>query len=607
MKILTLILCLFSSAAWSTMLATRPYVPNEIIVKYKTKVSADTQKNSIEREGAKRIKRLNARGFNHVRLEKNKSIKEAIDDFKRDPDVEFAQPNYIYYASTVPNDTRYGQLWGLKNTAQTMTAANGPDSPTSQGNPGIAGKDMDLENAWSTITNCSSVVVAVLDTGINYNHEDLAANMWNGGVTYPKHGYDFIDNTNDPMDQNGHGTHVAGTIGAVGNNSIGTTGVCWSVKLMAVRVLNALGSGSTAQVIQGIDFAVARGAKVINMSLGGGPEDATTDTAFSNSISAARNAGVLVVAAAGNDNVNNDSGSTSHISYPCNFTQDNIICVAALAQDYSLASFSNYGAVSVDVGAPGVNILSSWPGTHSSMSDPLSSGWTMTTTTTQNWGYRVLNIGGNSTSTLANPPLYDRSTKTYDNNTDARAYKAFNLSGKNVAIVNFYMLWDVGSGDEISVYANNSGGDPMSSGTLINHPDDFDASSNGAAYFNSYNITPFISNTTTVGFNLVSNATGVSYGSDVSYFSIDTLTYNTNTYNVISGTSMATPHVAGLAAMLFAFNPNYTYTDVVTAIKSGGVTTSSLVGKTTTGKAASATGSLAHINAPTGGAAIKLP
>ena len=604
MKSLAILLSLFSTSAWAIVLSARPYVPNEIIVKYKSKVSADTQKNSIEREGAQRIKRLNSKGFNHVRLEKNKSIKEAIEDFKRDPDVEFAQPNYIYKASTIPNDSRYGQLWGLKNTAQTIVAANGPDSPATQANPGTAGKDMDLENAWSTITDCSSVVVAVLDTGINYNHEDLAANMWNGGVTYPKHGYDFISNTNDPMDQNGHGTHVAGTIGAVGNNSKGTTGVCWGVKLMAVRVLNAEGSGTTAGVIQGIDFAVARGAKVINMSLGGGPEDTTTDTAFSNSITSARDAGVLVVAAAGNDNVNNDSGS--NISYPCNFTQDNLLCVAALAQDYSLASFSNYGSASVDVGAPGVNILSAWPGTHSTMDDPLSAGWTMTTTTAQNWAYRVLNIGG-VTSTLANPPLYDRSTKTYDNNTDARAYKAFNLTGKNVAIVNFYMLWDVGSGDEISVHANNSGLDPMASGTRLSHPLDFAGSSNSAAYHTSYDLTPYISNSTTVGFNLVSNATGVSYGSDISYFSIDTLTYNTNTYNVISGTSMATPHVAGLAAMLFAFNPNYTYSDVVTAIKSGGITTSSLVGKTTTGKAVSATGSLAHINAPTGGAAVKVP
>ena len=604
MKSLAVLISLFSTSAWAIVLSSRPYVPNEIIVKYKSKVSADNQKNSIEREGAQRIKRLNSKGFNHVRLEKNKSIKEAIEDFKRDPDVEFAQPNYIYKASTIPNDSRYGQLWGLKNTAQTIVAANGPDSPTSQANPGTAGKDMDLENAWSTITDCSSVVVAVLDTGINYNHEDLAANMWNGGVTYPKHGYDFISNTNDPMDQNGHGTHVAGTIGAVGNNSKGTTGVCWSVKLMAVRVLNAEGSGTTAGVIQGIDFAVARGAKVINMSLGGGPEDTTTDTAFSNSITNARDAGVLVVVAAGNDTLNNDNASNT--TYPCNFTQDNLLCVAALAQDYSLASFSNYGSTSVDVGAPGVNIVSAWPGTHSTMDDPLSAGWTMTTTTAQNWAYRVLNIGG-VTSTLANPPLYDRSTKTYDNNTDARAYKAFNLTGKNVAIVNFYMLWDVGSGDEISVHANNSGLDPMSSGTRLSHPLDFAGSSNSAAYHKSYDLTPFISNTTTVGFNLVSNATGVSYGSDISYFSIDTLTYNTNTYNVISGTSMATPHVAGLAAMLFAFNPNYTYSDVVTAIKSGGISTSSLVGKTTTGKAVSATGSLAHINAPTGGAAVKVP
>ncbi len=119
------------------------------------------------------------------------------------------------------------------------------------------------------------MIVAVIDTGVNYNHEDLADNMWDGSASgYNYHGYDFVNSDYDPMDFNGHGTHVAGIIGAVGNNGKGVTGVCWNVKIMAVRVLNAVGEGTTANIVSGINFAVSRGAKVINMSLGGNLSDA---------------------------------------------------------------------------------------------------------------------------------------------------------------------------------------------------------------------------------------------------------------------------------------------------------------------------------------------
>lgn len=587
--------CLISSAHAAKYY--RNYVPGEMIVKYKNGLSSAAQNNSLEREGLQRIKRLNNRGINQVRLPRGRDLKAAIDEIKLDPNVEFAQPNFIYRISTTPNDTRYGQLWGLKNSAQTIISPGGPDSPSGTNNPGTSGKDMDLENAWSKITDCSSVTVAILDTGVNYNHEDLAANMWDGGVAYPKHGYDFVGtDTNDPLDQNGHGTHVAGTIGAVGNNNKGTTGVCWGVKLMAIRVLDATGSGTTSDIVQGIDFAVANGAKVINMSLGG----SSFDAAYSTSIDNARNNGVVVVAAAGNENTNNDGGTHS---YPCDFTQANVVCVAALSQNYSLASFSNYGVTSVDIGAPGVNIVSTWPGTHTTTSDPLTAGWTFSSTTASPWAYKSLNFGV-ATNTLANPANYNQVAK-YNHNTDDRAYKSFNLAGKNVAILNFYLMWDTEVGqDYVTVHANTAGGDPIPAGDELDY---FDGNTGTTRYAMSYDITPYISATTGIGFNLTSNGTVNGFGSNVSLFSLETLAYNNTTYNVISGTSMATPHVAGLAAMIFAYNPNYTYSDVVASLKNGGVTTASLSGKTTTGKAASASGSLSYIIAPTGGAAVKLP
>lgn len=595
----TLFFFMTASVMAASPLSSR-YVPGELIIKYKSKLSADAQKNSIEREGGRRLKRLNTRGFNHVRVDKKKNLEAVIAEFKKDPDVEFVQPNYIYKISATPNDTRYGQLWGLKNTAQTITSPGGPNAPSATANPGTAGKDMDLEKAWNTVTDCSSVVVAVLDTGINYNHEDLADNMWDGGVAYPNHGWDFIDNNNNPLDQNGHGTHVAGTIGAVGNNSKGTTGVCWKVKLMAVRVLDATGSGTTAGIIQGIDFAVARGAKILNMSLGG----SSFDAAYSTSVTNARDAGAMVVAAAGNDSANNDNVATP--SYPCNFTQANVLCVAALAQDYSLASFSNFGTTSVDVGAPGVNIVSTWPGTHSTVSDALTAGWTMTTTTANNWGYRSLSFSGTPRATLANPSGYTRtSAQLYDNNTDARIYKNFDLSGKNVAILNFTFMVDVDSGDKVSLNTLLGGGDPTTAGVELDYFEGI--TTNGFAYPLSYDVTPYISGNTSFGFSILTDGTGQNFGTNISRLYFETLTYNNTTYNVISGTSMATPHVAGLAAMLFAYNPSFGYADVINAIKNGGIAVSSLTLKTATGKAASATGALSYIAAPTGGAAVKLP
>lgn len=573
------------------------FVSGEILVKYRPTMSSFDQSVAIEREGGVRIGKRMKKGWNRVKLKKTLNVQEAIEEFKQDPDVLHAQPNYIYHALATPNDPRYGQLWGLKNTAQTITSTGGRDTPSSENNPGVSGRDMNLEYAWNNITDCSSVVVAVIDSGVNYNHSDLESNMWNGGGAYPNHGYDFVDSDNDPMDSNGHGTHVAGTIGAVGNNGTGSTGVCWKVKLMAIRVLDTTGSGTSAGIIDGINFAVDNGAKVINMSLGG-PDFGQLE---SDAVTYALTHNVLVVAASGNDGVNNDSVSTP--SYPCNYAQDNVICVAALTQNYSMASFSNYGAINVDVGAPGVNIVSTWPGAHGTMTDAMTAGWNFYSSTGSGWAYKSLNFG-TPISCLVNPVNYNYSTAKYSNNMDARAWKSFNISSANAATLNLYMMTDVAAGDSISIHAKSGSSDPVPGGTTLAA---YSGSTDGYREPFEFDLTPFIGGQVAVGFNLLTNSSGVDLGVNFSGFSIDTLTYNTTSYNVISGTSMATPHVAGLAAMIYAYNPSYTYSDVATSIKSGGVATASLSGKTVTGKAVSAIGSLNYINKPTGVAAVKLP
>ncbi len=581
-----------SRAAPTTTSALAEYMPGELLVKFKARATAQDRQAIVASHQHSILADLTQPHWAHVKLGAGQTVEETVAAYRNDPSVEYVQPNYIYHIAAVPNDPQYGQLWGFKNTGQTISNAftQPPLSPISYStnNPGTPGDDMDIEKAWDHITDCSSVVAAIVDSGINYNQEDLASNMWNGGATYPLHGYNYVGNNTDPMDLNGHGTHVAGTIGAVGNNGKGTSGVCWKASIMAVRVLNAMGRGTTANIIQGINFAVSHGAKVLNMSLSGG----AFDQLYSDSITTAQNADVVVVVAAGNDGANNDSGTTP--IYPCNFTQPNLICVAALDQSYQLATFSNYGSTSVDVGAPGTNILSTWAGTNATVADPLTSGWLGSTTTTGGgWFYSTIG----STQYLVDPSNYPNGL--YNKSTDDRAYKSFNLASVTAAVLNVRSAINVVSGDHFRVGYSSTGVDPFAgTGTIV------DDVTNVATYPSlipvSGDISTCISASCTVGFQLQSGTTPTDRGVAIAGFSINTLTLNSTSYNTENGTSMATPEVAGLATMLRAYNPQYTYADVVSAIGRGGRSVPALVGKTTTGNAIDVMASLAYINPPTG-------
>jgi thermitase len=577
---------------------TQTFVPGEILVGFKKETSQTVRRNSYQKAGGINEETLGRSGISRIKLKSDTTVSEAINTLLADPRVEFAEPNYIQKAYLLPNDPSFSQHWGLRNTGQSIGQPNGPDSPTSTNNPGTPGKDMGMESAWSYTTNCSSTIIAVIDTGVNYNHQDLAANMWNGGATYPKHGFDFVGNDSDPMDLNGHGTHVAGTVGAIGNNSLGGTGVCWTARIMAIRVLDATGSGTTSNIIQGIDFAVAQGAKIINMSLGGSQYSAAQFTAINN----ARSSGVMIVAAAGNDGENVDASATPS-SYPCGYNLDNVICVAALDQAFQLASFSNYGSTSVDIGAPGVNIFSAWPGAQLTITDNLTSGWSGSSSTATGWGYRSLNFGS-SVACLVNPSSYNRSSSKYPNSTDDRFWKSFSLSGASSAVLDFSLMYDLELDyDFWGMYVRNVAGDPIPSGTLI---DAVTGTTSGYRIPQSYDLTSFISANTTVGFLLLSDNSNTDFGVNISSFSFTTLTLNNTTYNVVPGTSMATPHIAGLAGLLLSYNTNFTYRDAIDAIINGGTAVPSLNGKSTTGKASNAHGSLTYI-APPKGLSVSFP
>ncbi len=287
-----------------------------------------------------------------LKIAKNVDIHEAIKKFNKNIDIEYAELNYKVNVNLTPNDPSYSKLWGLHNTGQTG---------------GIIGADINTPEAWDIQTGNNSVVIAVIDTGIDSGHEDLAANMWvnqgeipgnhkdddGNGFTDDTRGWDFANQDNDPFDDHGHGTHCAGTIGAVGNNGIGVVGVNWDVKILPIKFLDSSGSGSTAGAISSVNYATLMGVDVMSNSWGGGG----FSQALEDAISAANDAGILFVAAAGNSGSDNDVNSY----YPSGYNVPNVISVAATDHNDQKASFSCYGAESVDIGAPGVNIYSTVP------------------------------------------------------------------------------------------------------------------------------------------------------------------------------------------------------------------------------------------------------
>jgi subtilisin family serine protease len=421
--------------------------------------------------------------------------------------------------------------------------------------------------------------------------------MWNGTAQHGKNFSTDVTGT-DPMDLNGHGTHVAGTIGAVGNNGIGVTGVCWKATVMAVRVLGADGSGTSAGIIQGIDYAVQNGAKVLNMSLGGG---GTPDPAYSAAITRAQTADVVVVVAAGNDGKDNETTAV----YPCNFPQPNLICVAALDQAFGLASFSNWGATSVDVGAPGTNIVNTWPGPV--FEDPLTAGWSGTTTTAGGgWGFASIGLTNGSTLKMIAVPSPFNAGSSYNSNTDARAYSTYVMSGAAKAVLKFSAIVEVAANDIFRVGWKTGLTDPFSGGTVVSL-----TPATGFSNWPSFDpVTVDISTcgggNCAIGVQLQSDGVGQSArGIGIADFTIHGIFNSSTSYNTENGTSMATPAVAGLATMLRAFHgPAFTAADVIGAIKGGGRLTASLTGKTTSGRAADAMGALAFINPPSGLTAV---
>jgi len=599
------------------------YVPGEILVKFKdsaTKVSIQGL-NAYTRSKQKKVfKQLK---IHHIKLPKGTTVEEALQLYQQDPDVEYAEPNYIVSITATPDDTNYDNLWGLHNTGQ---------------NGGTTDADIDAPEAWDLTTGSTDVVIAVVDTGIAANHPDLSANIWTnsdestgdangdgfpgimgvdddndglidedslgrepGDAGYTNdlsddddengyiddiNGWDFLANDNNPTDYNGHGSHVAGTIAAVGNNNTGVTGVMWTAQIMPLRFLGVDGTGATSDAISAILYANANGAHVINNSWGG--------TGFSTPLKEAIDASsAVVVCAAGNgglDGIGDDNESTPF--YPASYDSANIIAVAATDNNDVLASYSNFGLTSVDLAAPGHIIYSSLPSL-STVPDPLPNGvlysedfdstsgelpvlgWSRGGTQST-WAVTT-GTGNSGTNSLEDSP-----SANYENDTNAWAgyMTPFNSLKNNRFTLSFDWKGTLENGQDY-LYINYS-----SDGVSWNVADSITGS---ALNFTSFSTE--ITETTEpldsfyIGFGLNSDSSVVGQGVfiDDVILQRETISISSYSYANKNGTSMASPHVSGVAGLIKALNASCSTAQIKSSILNNTDAVAALSGQVSTG------------------------
>jgi len=561
-------------------------VPGELIVRFEPGVPAAQRADAradadVSFERASRVS-----GVQLVEVESGQSVGGADRELEADPRVRYAEPNTVVRPASTPNDPFFGSLWGLHNTGQSVNGASG-----------LADKDIDAPEAWDITPGDSSVVVAVADTGIAYDHPDLASRMWrndaeaNGragvdddanGYVDDTRGWDTIDGDSDPRDIEDHGTHVAGTIGAAGNEGVGITGVAQDVRLMPVRVL-APGGGDSFSVAEGFDYAGDMGADVVNASLSGGGSSQRVRDAV------ATHPGTLYVVAAGNDGKDVDAAGGANTVFPCNIPEDNLVCVAATDQSDQQAGFSNYGASSVDLAAPGTNIRSSLPasvelaGTFDGFENETEFGarWTAGGT----WART------SSTKAAGQWSVTDSPSGDYAANADSslQSRAPYDLSGKQGCFVHFKMrLRTEEDFDFLRVESSADGAgwaeqDRWSgdAGTGFRSYSAYLDRDGGPAY---------------VRFRFTSDAVLNADGVHIDDLRVrcSSSSYSSADNGYMSGTSMASPHVAGAAALVKALRPGATVAQLRADLLQGGDPVAPLALTTTSGRRLNARGALQH-------------
>jgi subtilisin family serine protease len=566
-----LLAALLLVAAFPTAAAAgerRSFVPDEVIVKFKPGVGRG---DVLRDHQARNLKGVTSRMvLTHVA-----DVREAVRAFKRDPRVEWAQPNTIQHGGGAPNDAFYGEQWELRHIG--------------------------LPAAWQRTTGAPAVKIAVVDSGIAFDQPDLAPNIWhnpgesgggredNGvdddgnGFVDDWRGWDFVQPDNDPSDNHGHGTHVAGIAAARGDDGTGMAGIAWRSSIVPVRVLDNSNAGTCANLAAGLAYAVRIGARVVNGSFGGGPCLAERDV-----IGSAPN--TLFVVSAMNDGVDVDTEP----AYPCAFGSPNIVCVGATDQRDALAGFSNYGSQSVDLAAPGVHIFSTitrFGPRETVLADgfeaPLAGRWA-TGGGPDTWqrGIVYTNSGGWS--------LEDSPFGAYANNTDNFVWlpQRLDLSSRHDCALYYSVRWDLEEYDP---------GVPISDQDRL----ELELSSDGR--FWDLNPARYVGiektfvdeeldlsqleghAAGTLRFRLVTNATGTSEGVAIDDVRVDCVPPLTDysgardEFEAWDGTSMAAPHVTGVAALMLAANPALTAVQVKQRLLAAVDRVPSLAGKTVSG------------------------
>ena len=603
-----------SAAIAGSSAAPARYRPGEVIVKFRDGASAATIAAAHSEMGAHTMKSFSAgtHRLHHLKLGKGVAVEDAVTKYRQHPAVEYAEPNYVYQLAGIPNDPKFDQLWGLHNTGQTV-----------RGVAGIVGADIHAPEAWDITTGSPNVIIAVIDTGIAYDHPDLAPNMWTNPGEIPNdgidndgngfdddyYGYDFFNNDSDPMDMVylvppasllGHGTNLSGTIAAAGNNSLGVTGVMQTAKLMALKAgSNVAGVDvTTATFIPAGTYAIAKGARVINVSFGrlGGP----CSVAEYSVLSAANAAGIMVLAAAGNNATDTDIvpfyPAQYSVATACGPALPNVIAVAATDMNDNLASFSDFGATSVQIAAPGtIETFSTYPTPtvtnillHNFDSNPAGLGYAFSGTN-NTWNFT------NSASLSPPNSLSDSPAGNYLDNTNSFATgPVFSTVGQHGCLLTGALrLASASNSDGILIQVSGDGGTTWTSGNSF-------SSSTGGAFLNLPLAEVRDGNLTDqFRINFVSDASGNDDGAYLDDLRIDCVSgapSGDTDYGFLGGTSSATAHVTGVVGLLLAANPNLTVAQIRNAIVNTGDVLPGLTGKTLTGRRLNARAALDSVS-----------
>ncbi len=563
------------------------YVPGEIIVKFKpTKINmkssaAMSTMNTFATNRGMEVKdKISSDNIAVFKIDKNQDFNQRLSELQTDPSVEYAQPNYMYtLMATSFNDTNSGNLRALPKIHR-----------------------YEAYDMFSGNVNTTGTIVAVIDAWVAYDHPDLAANLWDGSSCKDEngnslwgcmHGYDYYDDDKDPYPvASYHGTHVAGTIAAEANNNKGVIGINPHAKIMAIRVGNSM--LSTDAIIKWISFAKNNWARIINASFGG----SSYDTAMYDAINSFRSAGWLFIAAAGNDGANNDTTPT----YPCSYTLDNIICVAASDQSDALASFSNSWVVSVDVWAPGVSIYSTMATINSTTLYSENFTSTATWSLPSWWSQAWTNANGwvlDSRIPAYGNALYGDMRNPYPNNVTGRMEKSSNASSTSWMNITFWTQcdtqYDTGARVDYMQLEISSDG---SNFDIVDRWDEAYLDNDTNSWNNiwwatsgnmNYDITKQYA---TANFKIRFTWVSDTWDNNYSWCLVDNLVITkytspstaTEPYGDLQWTSMATPHVAGLASLAWSARPNLSYAQIKNVILNSGDAIGSLAGKTVSGK-----------------------